>query len=414
MNLPLILKGSLAAVDLALSPYFVFLLLVASAAWLNRKRGPAPLAPGAARPRFLFVVPAHNEESGVAETVRSLLGVDYPRDRFDLTVIADNCDDATADVARKAGAHVVERFDAQRKSKGFAIEHLIDRLKAEGAFEGYDALVIVDADSTVDQNLLERFAAQLNAGRDWAQCHYAVSNADDSWRTRLMAYAFSLFNGMLPMGLGALGLGVPFRGNGMCLSTRGLSRFPWKAYGLVEDIEFSWDLRVSGERPAFEAGATVRGVMLSGGGAAASSQRRRWEYGRKDVTRKFLRQATTSPHLGPFAKAAAIVELTMPGTVTLGFIYLGVAALNLVGFVWWREPLMAVWIALSTLAMALYALGPFVFFGIPWRYVLSLARLPYYAGWKAWVALQGRPGGWVRTAREPNPSAGENAGRPAR
>lgn len=413
MSLSEILKGLLAAVDIALLPYFIFLLAVALAGWLKRRRGPALLAPGEPRPRFLFVVPAHNEESGVAETVRSLLSVEYPADRFNLTVIADNCEDATAEVASKAGANVVERSDPHRKSKGFAIEFLIDQLKAQGKFDTYDALVIVDADSTVDANLLERFAAQLAAGRDWAQCHYAVRNADDSWRTRLMAYAFSLFNGMLPLGLGALGLGVPFRGNGMCLSTRGLSRFPWKAYGLVEDIEFSWDLRVSGERPAFEAGATVRGVMLSGGGEAASSQRRRWEYGRKEVTRKFLRLALRSPHLGLLAKASAVVELTMPGIVALGFGYLGVSALNLIGFVWFGEPWMVGWVALATLAMVLYALGPFFLFGIPWRYILSLARLPYYAAWKARVALKGKPGGWVRTAREPSSAAGTEPGRPA-
>ncbi|MBY0395814.1 MAG: glycosyltransferase family 2 protein, partial [Thermoleophilia bacterium] len=150
MSLRDLLLGLLAAVDLALLPYFVFLLIVAAAAWRRGRRGPAPLPADAPRPRFLFVVPAHDEEAGVAETVRSLKGVAYPADRFDVTVIADNCTDATAAVARDAGAHVVERFDDQKKSKGFAIEYLIETLKAEGAFDGYDALVVVDADSTAD------------------------------------------------------------------------------------------------------------------------------------------------------------------------------------------------------------------------------------------------------------------------
>ena len=67
-----------------------------------------------------------------------------------------------------------------------------------------------------------------------------------------MTYAFSLFNGVMPLGQNALGTSAAFKGNGMCFSTRGLRRRPWKSYGLVEDMEYSWTLRIAGEKIAFQ------------------------------------------------------------------------------------------------------------------------------------------------------------------
>lgn len=402
----------LAVADLVLLPYFVFLLAVVAAAWLGRRRRPAPAGGALAPPRFLFVIPAHDEESGIGETVRSCREVEYPSDRFEVAVIADNCADRTAEVARAAGARVVERSDESRKSKGYALEYFMGLLQAEGTLDDHDALVVVDADSTVDPSVLSRFAEHLAAGRDWVQGHYTVGNADRSWRTRLMCYAFGLFNGVLPLGLDRLGLGVSYQGNGMCLSTRGLRRFPWHAHGLVEDMEFSWELRVAGERVAFEPDAVVRAVMLVGGGQASASQRRRWEYGRKEVTRRFVRRCLASRHMGPVEKAVALLELTLPTAVALGLVYLLVGAANLAAFALGGSPLFLAWTVLATAALAGYALGPFVLFGVPWRYLLTLAWVPYFAVWKGWVALQGRPGSWVRTTREAPASQALEARRP--
>ena len=101
-----------------------------------------------------------------------------------------------------------------------------------------------------------------------------------------MSLAFSLCNGVLPWGQERLGLSVGLKGNGMCFSRRGLTRFPWKAYGLVEDAEFSLMLRLAGERVHFLPEARVFGEMVSGGGPAAASQRSRWEAGRRALARQ--------------------------------------------------------------------------------------------------------------------------------
>src|SRR5258705_420919 len=76
---------------------------------------------------------------------------------FRVLVIADNCTDGTAAVARDSGARVVERFDSEKKSKGYAIEYLIGELRQSGEFVSYDALVVIDADTTIDRDLLRYF-----------------------------------------------------------------------------------------------------------------------------------------------------------------------------------------------------------------------------------------------------------------
>ena len=151
---------------------------------------------GDPRTRFLVVIPAHDEEAGIAADRPELPGDRVSPGLFEIVVIADNCTDDTAGVARSEGATVVERHDSTRRSKGYAIEYLIDQLQRSGRFDNLDALVVIDADTTVSRDLLLGFAAAIEAGEDWIQCFYAVSNPDASWRTRLMAYAFSLFNGV--------------------------------------------------------------------------------------------------------------------------------------------------------------------------------------------------------------------------
>ena len=394
----------LIAGNLALLPYLLLLLASALAA-IRARRSPRPN--DAPQSRFLIVIPAHNEESGIAQTVESCRAADYPASLCRVVVIADNCADQTAAEAAAAGARVVERFDAVKKSKGYAIEYLIEELVQSGEFDALDALVIVDADTTIDTNLLREFDRDLRCGRDWIQGYYTVANPDQSWRTRLLTYAFSLFNGVMPLGLNALGTSASFRGNGMCFSTRGLRRTPWRAYGLVEDIEYSWTIRVAGEWIAFEPAASVAGAMVSSGGPAAAHQRRRWEFGRRDLRKKFLAPLLRSDRLGWREKILSACELTMlpmGPLLSVSFIALVLdflAGSGAVGRDWpvARWSLMG-FSLLIIVSVGVYALSPFWAMRLPWRYLKTLAFFPLYVGWKMLVSFGGRPTEWIRTSRD--------------
>ena len=124
--------------------------------------------------KFDVIVPSHNEEIGIAETVTSLLGVDYPAELRRVIVVADNCADATAPRAREAGATVLERADTTKRGKGYALEFAFAR-SASDAFA--DAIVVVDADTTVTPNLLRAFAARFENGAVAAQADTASRTA---------------------------------------------------------------------------------------------------------------------------------------------------------------------------------------------------------------------------------------------
>jgi cellulose synthase/poly-beta-1,6-N-acetylglucosamine synthase-like glycosyltransferase len=404
----------LLVASFAILPYFLFLMAITLASISSRRAHPME---GEPLSRFLIVIPAHDEESGIATTVASCRRSNYPKALFGVLVIADNCIDRTASVAADAGARVVPRFDAVKKSKGYAIEYLIDRLIESGEFEALDAIVVIDADTTIDADLLRRFDADRRAGQDWIQCYYTVANPYQSWRTRLMTYAFSLFNGVLPLGLTTLGSSAGLRGNGMCFSTRGLRRRPWASYGLVEDMEFSWMLRLDGEKIAFEPLSRVYGAMLSSGGEAAANQRRRWEFGRGEVRQKYLGALLRARRIGWWDKLLSLCELTMPTMGALLSLYLVLAIADLVAFRAGpadRPVVRSMLLACSvimTAAVGVYAVSPFVVMRLPWRYATTLASLPAYVVWKAVVRLRGgRPKGWVRTAREPRPDGASPVG----
>jgi cellulose synthase/poly-beta-1,6-N-acetylglucosamine synthase-like glycosyltransferase len=220
-----------------------------------------------------------------------------------------------------------------------------------------------------------------------------------------MAYAFSLFNGVGPLGRSTLGMSAGLCGNGMCFSTKGLRRVPWSSYGLVEDFEYSWSVRIAGGKVGFLPWVAVRGVMLERGGKAAIIQRQRWESGRKEVARRLLFPLLRSNRLGILAKLAAATELTMPPMVGLLFYYLCLVTANLL-LVVLASPPAAVSVALvagsivMSLALILYGVAPFLVFGLSWNYLLIISYLPFYAIWKFITSLYARPTRWVRTPRE--------------
>src|SRR5258708_253284 len=131
-------------------------MVLTAAAVFARKHGPAH---GPARRRFAVLVPAHNEQALIGRLLTSLQQLDYPVDLFEVCVVADNCIDATAALARAQGARVYERFEQLQRGKGFALRWLLEQLRDEK--NDYEAFVVLDADSVVQPNFLRCMDARL-------------------------------------------------------------------------------------------------------------------------------------------------------------------------------------------------------------------------------------------------------------
>jgi cellulose synthase/poly-beta-1,6-N-acetylglucosamine synthase-like glycosyltransferase len=233
--------------------YYWFLALTA---WTMR---PAHALPpdGTATHRFVILIPAHNEGRDIRETLRSCKALDYPRDRFEIVVVADNCTDDTADVARAEGVACLERVDRQLRGKGHALAWGFEQI----APRGFDAVLVLDADCVPAPHALRAFDARLRQGELVLQSRYVADNAETSPTSYALAVGNFVENDWFYRPKHHLGLAVFLRGTGMVFHRSILERFPWNAHSIVEDVEYGLTLLRHGIRVAFVDDVTVRSAF---------------------------------------------------------------------------------------------------------------------------------------------------------
>ena len=351
------------------------------------------------RLRFDVIVPTHNEAAVIEGVVASLRKLDWPADGFRVLVIADNCTDSTAVLARAAGAEVLERHDTERRGKGYALAFAFQASQAHGwAY----AVVVVDADTEVSPNLLEAFASRIENGAAVIQAHYRVLNSQASWRTRLMAIAMASFHRVRSRARERLRLSCGIRGNGWCITHRLLRQAPYRAFSLTEDIEYGIDLGLAGYRVRYADEANVAAMMVSGE-QAARTQRQRWEGGRLQLIRSrtpALLRAARGPD-GGVCLDLALDLLVLP----LSYAAINVAVLIVlasVALLW--EPSMEIWLWLALgcgASLLLYVLRGWQLSGVGMRGLVDLLRAPFFVLWKVLLMLRAHKSAeWVRTKRE--------------
>lgn len=357
-----------------------------------------PMRPQSRTLKFDVIVPAHNEASVIERTVLSLRKIDWPPDRFRILVIADNCTDSTASLARHGGAEALERHDATLRGKGYALAFAF-RSSREHAWA--DAVVVVDADAEVSSNLLAAFAARIERGLHAIQAHYGILNPMASWRTRLITIAKAAFHIVRSRAREHMNLSCGIRGNGWCVTHELLKQVPYKAYSLTEDLEYGIDIGLAGYRVAYADEAHSDAEMVTNE-QAASKQRRRWEDGRFELIR-----SRTIPLLLAAVRRADIVCLDLAldlmvlplSYVTLNVLFLMACAI--VAVHWHIAQFGWLWLALVCAASLLcYVLRGWQLSGIGARGLLDLARAPVFLIWKIILMLRPRTQGWVRTDRE--------------
>ena len=111
---------------------------------------------------FAAVICAHNEEAVVGQLIDNLKCLNYPRDMYDIYVVADNCTDHTADVCKEHGAIVAVRTNREDVGKGFAMDWMFERLLQQE--KQYDAFVVFDADNLVHPEFLREMNNHLCKG----------------------------------------------------------------------------------------------------------------------------------------------------------------------------------------------------------------------------------------------------------
>jgi cellulose synthase/poly-beta-1,6-N-acetylglucosamine synthase-like glycosyltransferase len=217
--------------------YYVSLALVAL---LSRKEASSTEKTPAYT--FAIIIPAHNEEQNISTTLRSCAGLDYPKDKYKIFVIADNCSDRTAEIAKDNGATCLKRYDEKKKGKGFALEWGFRQILAER----HDALVVLDADCQLDNHALRIFDHYLMKGEKVLQANDCASNPDSNAMSYAVAVGNVIENRLFYSPKSRLGLAVLLRGTGMVFRRDVLEQHPWQAHSIVEDVEYTLRLISSG------------------------------------------------------------------------------------------------------------------------------------------------------------------------
>lgn len=235
--------------------------------------------------RFALLVAAHNEEMVIGKIVESLLEIDYPKEMYDIFVIADNCNDNTASIARKLNVNVFERNVADKRGKGYALEWMFDKIFKMD--KKYDAIAIFDADNLVSKNFLKEMNYKLLQGYKVVQGYIDSKNPHDSWITESYSIAFWSANRLFQLARANIGLSNQIGGTGFCMDTTTLKELGWGATCLTEDLEFSCKLILNGHKVGWSHDAIIydeKPLTLK----QSWNQRKRWMQGFADVASRFF------------------------------------------------------------------------------------------------------------------------------
>jgi cellulose synthase/poly-beta-1,6-N-acetylglucosamine synthase-like glycosyltransferase len=376
---------------LAALPTLVFVVEVAAALPRARRTVP-PVDPAL---RVAVLVPAHDEERGIAATLATIQPQLRAGDR--LVVVADNCEDATADVARAAGADVFERSDAGHRGKSFAVASGVTYLAANEP----DIVIVIDADCRVEAGAIE--ALRACAAERPAQAAYVMRAPDGTPPARrLSELLFLVRNVVRPLGLQRLGIPCLLTGSGMAFPWSLIRGAPLASGSVVEDLQLAIDLAADGTPPHFCAAARVVSEFPTGD-AAAAEQQTRWLWGVVRTVAQAPRLVLAAlrhrqPSLIGLAAEVAVPPVTM--LFALWLLTIGLAAAGVPMSRDWR-PLAAAVAGFAVCGAAVVAAWlRFARDRVPARVVLGAPfyALPALRG--AFVALVRRRQKWNRTTRD--------------
>ena len=226
--------------------------------------------------KFMAIIPAHNEEFVIKNLIESLKVQNYPKELYDIYVIADNCTDNTAAIAKEAGAIVYKRFDEANKTKGHALQWFLKQKIEENA--DYDAFCIFDADNIVDKDFIKNMNKKLCQGEEVVQGYRDIKNPTDTWVSAGYAIFYWMMNRFYHLARYNLGLSPLINGTGFMVKFDVVKPNGWQTVTLTEDIEFSLINIAKGKKLGWATDAVVYDEQPTTF-MQSWSQRSRWTVG---------------------------------------------------------------------------------------------------------------------------------------
>lgn len=311
--------------SLMLAVVLIPVLLLLLQTLLAAARLGAPPAAAGRRPRVAILVPAHNEEAGVGATIASLQPQLLEGDR--ILVVADNCSDDTAGAVRRAGAEARERFDTERRGKGYALDFGVRCLEADAP----EVVIIVDADCIAAPGAIDRLAREaLASGRPVQALYLMDMPAGGGLMKKIGQFAWVVKNLVRPLGYHRLGLPCQLMGTGMAFSWPMISQAALASGHIVEDMKLGMDLALAGKAPLFSPHALVTSSFAASA-EGADSQRTRWEHGHMSmIASEALPLLLRGLLRGRIMVVALALDMCVPPLALLALIAMALSAVALV------------------------------------------------------------------------------------
>ena len=376
-----------------LVPVVVLLIEVVAGVWPGRATVPA----SSATPSIAVLMPAHDEALVIADTLANILGALAPDDR--LLVVADNCTDATAEIAEAHGAEVIRRTDPNQRGKSYALDFGIRHLKSAPP----DVVIVVDADCRLDDGTLRTIAARAHAIGRPVQAHYELlaPAGDVSTGRAIAVFAAKVKNYLRPLGLYRLGLPCQLAGTGMAFPWRAFTTADLKSGELAEDLVLGLDLARAGLAAEFSPSTRVTSHFpISAEGT--STQRARWEAGHLATIRRVPGLVAEALRTGNLSLLALTLDAAVPPLALHAMGLVALLILSLIATVWGGYAALAV----SALAVCLFTFA----IGLAWHRIgrdnvslIQLARAPAYVVSKIPLytqILRGKRFTWIRSKRD--------------
>ncbi len=199
--------------------------------------------------KFAVIIAARNERTVIAHLINSIHNQNYPEDALDVIVIADNCTDDTAEICRQNGAIVYERNDTSQIGKGYALDFLFKRMMENGTFDSYEGYCVLDADNLLDENFIAEMNKMFDKGHRILTSYRNSKNYDDNWISAGYALWFMREARYLNNPRMRLGSSCAISGTGFLVHRDIIAKnHGWKHHLLTEDIEFTIDSVIAGEK----------------------------------------------------------------------------------------------------------------------------------------------------------------------
>jgi cellulose synthase/poly-beta-1,6-N-acetylglucosamine synthase-like glycosyltransferase len=202
--------------------------------------------------RFAVLVSARNERAVIGDLIHSIQVQNYPQELIDIFVIADNCTDDTAEIARAAGAHVFERENHEQVGKGYALDYGYKLIQRYYGDKGYEAYFVFDADNVLDVNYFREMNNTFDSGAIASTSYRNSKNFDSNWISAGYGVWFLREAKYLNQSRLTLNTSCAVSGTGFFIAAPVLEKAGgWKWHLLTEDIEFSTSTICEGGRIAY-------------------------------------------------------------------------------------------------------------------------------------------------------------------